>query len=94
MDGDEELGPAIIGGLDNLAQVCFVCRGLVHCGVMDCVPEFLQFGDQGSYNGSVDFTLSEAFIYCSVAWTGFCMPRVDAYLNGQHLLSFNMDSEQ
>ena len=76
-----------------MAQVCFVGRGFVHGGVMDCMPELLQFGDQSGYNGSVDLALSEAFVFGSVACACLCVPCVDAYLNGQHLLSFSMDSE-
>ena len=93
MDGQEELSAAIIGGLDSLVQVCSVGSGFVHCGVVDCVPELLQFGDQGCYNGSVDLALTEAFINGAIAWAGLCVPCVDAYLNGQHLLSFSMDSD-
>jgi hypothetical protein len=57
------------------------------------MPELLQFGDQSGYNGSIDLALSEAFINGSVACAGLSMPCVDTYLNGQHLLSFSMDSE-
>jgi hypothetical protein len=54
---------------------------------MDGMPELLQVGDKGLDNRSVDFTLSEAFILGSVSSTGCCMPCINAYLYGQHLLS-------
>ena len=59
---------------------------------MDGVAELLQFGDEGSYNGSVDVTLSDALINGSVARPCCRVPGVDAYLNGQHLLSASIVS--
>ena len=88
MDGDEELSTAVIGGLDSLLKVCAACYGFVHGGVVDCVPELLQLGDKGFDNGSVYFTLSETFIFGSVSGTRCCVPGVDAYLDGYHLLCF------
>ena len=76
-----------------MAQVCFVCVCFVHGGVVDGMPELLQFGDKGLDNGSVDFALSEAFINGSVARTCCCMPCVDTNLYGQHLLSVGLDSK-
>ena len=87
MDGNEELGAAIIGGLDNLLQICLIAGGFVHCGVMDGVSELLQFGDQGFDYGAVDLTLTEAFIFGSVSCACCRVPGVDTNLNGSHLLS-------
>ena len=39
MDGQEELSATMIGGLDNLTQVCVVCSGFVHGGVVDGMSE-------------------------------------------------------
>ena len=87
MDGQEELGSAIVGGLDSLLQVCCVRRGGIHCGVMDRMAELLQFGDKGSYHGAVDLTLTEAFVFGSIACTARSVPCVYAYSNSSHLLS-------
>ena len=77
MDGDEELGSAIIGGFDNLLKICFIGSRLIHGGVVDGVSELLQFGDEGIDNGAVYFALSEAFIFCSVSCAGCRMPCID-----------------
>ena len=82
MDGDEELGSALIGGLDSLVKVCAACYGFVYRGVVDGVSELLQFGDERLDHGSVDFTLSEAFVFGSVSCACCRVPGVDAYLNG------------
>ena len=88
MDGDEELGSALIGGLDSLLKVCAACYGFVHGGVVDGVSELLQFGDEGFDNGSVDFTLSEALIFGSVSCACCRVPGVDAYFDVIHPLCF------
>ena len=93
MDGDEELSAAVIGGLDSLLQVCFIGRGFVHCGVVDGVPELLQFGDEGVDNGSIDFALSEAFIFGSVSCACCRMPRVDGNSYNKHLPSLLVGSK-
>lgn len=90
MNGDEQFRATIIGGLDYLAQVCFVCVCFIHRRVVDGMPELLQFGDKGFDNGAVDFTLSETFINGSVTHACCCVPGVDAYLNGSHLLSYSL----
>ncbi len=87
VDRNEPLGSAVIGGLDNLLQVCAVrCSG-VHCGVVDGMAELLEFGDEGFHHVAVDLALTEAFVFGSVAGTLRGVPCVDAYLNDSHLLS-------
>ena len=90
MDRQEELGTTIIGGLDNLAQVCVVRSGFVHGGVMDGMSELLHFGDEGLDNGTVDLTLTEALILGSVPSPARCMPRIDGNSYSTHLLSIGM----
>ena len=87
MDGNEEFGTAIVGGLDNLLKVCIACHGLVHGGVVDGVPELLQFGDKGLDNGAVNLALTKAFVFGSISRSARCMPRINGYSYGQHLLS-------
>ena len=88
MDGEEELGSAIVGGLDSLLKVCAACYGFVHGGVVDCVPELLQFGDKCLDHGSVDFALSEAFVFGSVSCACCRVSGVDAYFDVIHPLCF------
>ena len=93
VNGQEELGTAMIGGLDNLLQVCAVCRSGVHSGVMDGMAELLQFGDEGFHHVAVDLALTEAFVFGSVAGTASGVPCVYAYSNSSHLLSGGMGSK-
>ena len=93
MDGQKELGTAIVGGLDNLLQVCRVRCGGVHGGVVDGMAELLQLGDQGSHHGTVDLTLTEAFVFGSIARTARSVPCVYAYSNSSHLPSLRMVSK-
>ena len=93
MDGQKELGAAIVGGLDNLLQVCFVRGGGVHCGVVDGMTELLQLGDQGSHHGTVDLTLTKALVFGSITRTARSVPCVYAYSNSSHPLSLKMVSK-
>ena len=54
------------------------------------MAELLQFGDEGFHHVAVDLTLTEAFVFGSVAGTLRGVPRVYAYLNDSHLLSWGM----
>ena len=93
MDRDKQLGTAIVGGLDNLLQVCTICRGLVHCGIMDGMAELLQFGDKGFDDGAVNLALTKAFVFGSVAYACCRVPGIDRDSYSSHLLSFVMSSK-
>ena len=54
------------------------------------MAELLQFGDEGFHHVAVDLALTEAFVFGSVAGTLRGVPRVYAYLNDSHLLSWGM----
>ena len=87
MDRQEEISTAIVGRLDNLAQVCIVGCGFVHCGIVDGVTELREFGDEGFYDSTVDLTLTKALVFGSVPRTSRRVPCIDGYSYGQHLLS-------
>ena len=93
MDGQKQLGTAMIGGLDNLLQVCAVCRSGVHSGVMDGMAELLQFGDEGFHHVAVDLALAEAFVFGSITRTARSMPCVYVYSNSSHLPSLGVVSK-
>lgn len=54
------------------------------------MAELLQFEDEGFHHVAVNLTLTEAFVFGSVAVTLRGVPRVYAYLNDSHLLSWGM----
>lgn len=54
------------------------------------MAELLEFGDEGFHHVAVDLALTEAFVFGSVAGTLRGVPRVYAYLNDSHLLSWGM----
>ena len=54
------------------------------------MAELFQFGDEGFHHVAVDLALTKAFVFGSVAGTLRGVPRVYAYLNDSHLLSWGM----
>ena len=54
------------------------------------MAELLEFGDEGFHHVAVDLALTETFVFGSVAGTLRGVPRVYAYLNDSHLLSWGM----
>ena len=58
--------------------------------VSSVMAELLQFGNEGFHHNPGDLTLTEAFVFGSVAGTLRGVPRVYAYPNDSHLLSWGM----
>jgi hypothetical protein len=58
--------------------------------ISSVMAELLQFGNEGFHHSTGDLTLTEAFVFGSVAGTLCGVPRVSAYLIDSHLLSWGM----